>query len=113
VTDAPLQTFRVTVRGQFHGLTERAQRFLLSSADEHDIFVSKFSEEGTFTYDRTLVAFNFRYELRASGVDAANVVKQRALDETTTFLTTMGIGHNHLSVKAMDMSAMWDRAERR
>jgi Family of unknown function (DUF6204) len=103
----------VTVRGHFHELSESARRFLVSSAAEHDIFLSKFTEEGTFTYEPNLVAFNFRYELRAAGVDAEEVAKQRAIDESVAFLKTMGIGHRHVSGKAMDMSAMWDRADRR
>jgi hypothetical protein len=111
--DAPTRTFRVTVRGHFHELSDAARRFLVASAAEHDLFISKFTEEGTFTYEPNLVAFNFRYELRAGGVDAEDEAKQRAIDESAAFLKTMGIGHRRLGAKAMDMSAMWDRTDRR
>jgi len=34
------------------------------------VLAGRFTEEGTVTYGRDLVAFTFRYELEASGPDA-------------------------------------------
>lgn len=110
--DAPQQTFRVTVRGRFHQLDDAARRFLVVSQADHDIFKSSFTQEGTFTYDSRIDFFNFRYEVRAAGPAAQDDAVARAIDETGAFLRTMKIGHRDLRATVMDMSAMWDRAER-
>lgn len=46
--------YRVTVRGRFGELTDRARQNLVGAVAEHDIFVSTFTEEGTFTYDERI-----------------------------------------------------------
>ncbi len=98
--------FRVTVRGQFSGLTEQSRAFLARSQADHDIFLSAYTPEGTFTYDAALAFFNLRYELRASGPDAAELVELEALDEAERFLATMGFGSKNLRASVVDMSAM-------
>jgi hypothetical protein len=106
-SDTPVRVFRVTVRGQFHALSDSARTFLISSLPEHDIFLAAFTEEGTFTYDSSLVAFNLRYEIRCrSGEESATT---HAQNEAERFLRIMGLTYRHLRAKAMDMTAMGER----
>jgi hypothetical protein len=107
------RVFRVTVRGRFHELTEQARRYLTDAQLEHDIFVSAYTSEGTFTYDDRVAFFTLRYELRCGGDDAVSAAKHRGLDEATTFLRTMGFGHRGLSVDVVDVSQIWDDVDRR
>ena len=60
------------------------------SQPDHDIFLSAYTPGGTFTYDAAIAFFNLRYELRASGPDASELVESEALDEAERFLATMG-----------------------
>ena len=103
--------YRVTVRGQFRSLSKRSRSSLVSSVDEHDIFLSSFTEEGTFTYDRRLVAFNLRYEVRIRSSDHETSPCGFALVQAEEFLRIMAIGHGPLRAAAMDMSTMTKRAE--
>jgi len=80
----------VTVRGQFANLTEQARAFLVRSQADHEIVRSAYTPGGTFTYDAPIAFFNLRYELRASGPDAAGLVELEAVDEAERFLATMG-----------------------
>jgi len=100
--------YRVTVRGRFEGLDERTRARLLAAVDEHDIFVSAYTVEGTFTYDHKLEFFNLRYEVRLNGASASE--KEAAdvgLREAEEFLRTLGYGHKGLRAKAVDMATMW------
>ena len=102
---------RVTVRGQFQGLTDRARSWLRASLDEHDLMRSSFTEEGVLTYDAHLRFFNLRYEVRVR--DAADPCEV-ALSEAERFLRVLGLGHGPLRAASMDMSAMTARsADRR
>ena len=101
--------FRVTVRGQFSELTEQSRAFLVRSQPDHDIFLSAYTSEGTFTYDAAIAFFNLRYELRASGPDAAELVELEALDEAARFLATMGFASKNLRAKVVDTSALIDK----
>lgn len=104
------RTFRVTVRGQFRDLTPKAKAFLERNVDQHDIFLAKFTPEGTFTYDRAIHFFNLRYEMReADTLGASERAVERALFEAEMFLTTMQIGFVRLRAAPMDMSAMTER----
>ena len=98
--------FRVTVRGQFFELTEQSRAFLSRSQPDHDIFQSAYTPEGTFTYDAAIAFFNLRYELRASGPDAVELVELEALDEAERFLATMGFTWKNLRANAVDMSTL-------
>src|SRR3954469_18845078 len=102
--DESTRVFRVTVRGQFSELTEQSRAFLARSQVDHDIFLSAYTPEGTFTYDPALAFFNLRYELRASGPDAAELVELEALDEAERFLATMGFGSKKLRASVVDLS---------
>ena len=107
-----IRVFRVTVRGRFSGLTEQARAFLARSQPDHDIFLSAYTPEGTFTYDAAIAFFNLRYELRASGPDAAGLVELEALDEAERFLATMGFTSKNLRANVVDMSTVTNAPRR-
>jgi hypothetical protein len=101
---------RVTVRGRFRDLDERARQYLVRAQPEHDVFVSAYTPEGTFTYDERIQFFNLRYEVRAASAGDAGVAGELEAD---AFLRTMGFGHGELKVDVVDVSAIWDDVERR
>lgn len=107
-----MKVYRVVVRGQFDGLDDDQRAALLTEADDHDILKSAFTEWGTFTYDRRLVAFNFRYEVRVGGdavdadggpVDPVELGLARTRDQFDQW----GLGHKHLRATATDMATVW------
>ncbi len=108
--DPTTSAYRVTVRGRFHELDERARRWLRAHRTEHDIFVSAFTSEGTLTYDDRLDFFNLRYEVRLTGGDAT---PQRAVEtaeaEAGAFLGTLRLGYRDLHSDVMDLRAMTER----
>ena len=105
------RVFRVTVRGRFHDLSDAARRYLVGAQVEHDIFVSAFTVEGTFTYDERIAFFNLRYEIRGADDDAAAATA--ALEEASRFLRTMRFGYQGLRADAVDTSAIWDDVARK
>lgn len=107
------RVFRVTVRGRFRELSESARASLVRAQPEHDVFLSSYTEEGTFTYDERIQFFNLRYEVRAGGEDASGTAALTAELEAETFLRTVGYGHHRLKVDVVDASAVWDDVERR
>ena len=107
------RVFRVTVRGRFRDLSDAARQYLVRAQPEHDIFVSAYTVEGTFTYDKPVQFFNLRYEVRlidadVAGDDPAAVAATTAELEAEQFLRTMGFGHHPLKVDVVDMAAMWN-----
>ena len=102
--------YRVTIRGRFTDLTDQARAYLQRHVDEHDIFVSAYTPEGTLTYDKKLDFFNLRYEVRADDADGAT---ERALGEAGSFLSTMGLVHGPLKTTVVDMATMWDESRGR
>ncbi len=97
--------YRVTVRGRFHQLSERARTQLVRELPEHDIFKSSYSPEGTFTYDASILFFNLRYEIRTDeGGEAAGAM---GIQEADSFLRTLDYGYEKLKVNVVDTSAMW------
>ena len=99
------RVYRVTARGRFKDLSEQARSYLLKAQPEHDIFMSAFTAEGTFTYDEKVQFFNLRYEVRTSdGSDAASLIAQKEAD---LFLKTLGYSSHPLKVAVTDASAMW------
>jgi hypothetical protein len=104
---------RVTVRGRFRDLDEQARRYLVRVQPEHDVFVSAYTPEGTFTYDARIQFFNLRYEIRTAGAEASAEAAIAGEVEAEGFLRTMGFGHGELKVDVVDVSAIWDDVERR
>lgn len=103
--------FRVVVRGQFHDLSASARQLLLGELDDHDIFKARYTADGSLTYERNLVAFSFRYEVRERddvAADAEGRAIETALSKATASLDALGVEHRHLRATATDMASMWD-----
>jgi hypothetical protein len=99
------RVYRVTARGCFKDLSEQARSYLLKAQPEHDIFLSAFTTEGTFTYDKKIQFFNLRYEVRTSeGSEAAGMIAHK---EAELFLKTLGYLSKPLKILVTDSSAMW------
>lgn len=104
---------RVVVRGHFHDLDDDTRSRLLADADDHDFLRSAFTADGSFTYDRRLVAFNLRYEVRlreadlVDSDDANQVAIDDGLTRATAWLDGAGLGHQHLRATATDMASLW------
>ena len=103
-------TYRVTVRGRFHELDDRARGYLQTHRAEHDIFLSGFTPEGTLTYDDRLDFFNLRYEVRLTGDDATpRRAAEVAEAEAGAFLRTLRLGYRNLHSDVMDLRAMTEQ----
>ncbi len=105
--------FRVVVRGQFAGLDGETRTRLLAEAEKHDFLQSSFTTTGTFTYDRRLVAFNLRYEIRFGDADLPadpeEAARTEGIDRAQVWLDGAGLGAKHLRATATDMASMWER----
>lgn len=100
---------RVVVRGHFADLTDEQRAALLAEVDDHEIFRAAYTEHGTFTYERPLVWFNLRYEVRLGDHDAPDADPAAiALDRAREQLDRWGIGHKHLRATATDLATIWD-----
>jgi len=102
-----LRIFRVVVRGHFADIDDDDRLRLLADVDQHNIFDSEFTRDGCWTYDRSLVAFNFRYETRGRGPTALEDAQATAERLTRDFLEAGGVGYKHLRSSVTDMSEMW------
>jgi hypothetical protein len=99
--------FRVTVRGHFADLDAETKERLLADADAHAITKSAYTPEGFFTYEPSLVAFSFRYEIRSRDDDAQADAEAQGLSRAEAFLAEAGIGAKHVKVKSVDMADIW------
>jgi hypothetical protein len=99
------RAFRVTVRGQFTDLSDEARRYLVKAQAEHDLFVSAYTPEGTLSYDKRIMFFNMRYEVRGKNEEEAS---RYALLEAEAFLQTMKFTHKPLKVTVVDVSQTWN-----
>jgi len=103
-----MRIFRVTVRGWFHQLTDEQRERLLAQADAHDVVsVGAFTEAGTLTYERSLLTFTFRAQLRAEDPGAEEAVLERATDMALAAVGTLGVGHRDVRAAAHDMASVW------
>jgi hypothetical protein len=105
-----LEIYRVTVRGHFGALDAETGAALTAAADDHDAIDAAFTADGTFVYDRRLVAFSLRYELRVNADDraAADVAAtEQGLERAEAFLAAHRIGHRGLRVTASNMGDLW------
>ena len=102
-----LRLFRVVVRGHFADLDEACRDRLLAEVDEHDLFDARFTPDGWWVYDRALVAFNFRFEARGRGPDAASQAQGEAEVMARLVLEERGVPHKHLRSSVVDMGEMW------
>ncbi|MBM7494965.1 hypothetical protein JOD64_006187 [Micromonospora luteifusca] len=93
------KTYQVIVRGKFAQLDDEQRAALLAKADEHDVFRAKFTEEGTVTYERSLLAFTFRCLVPASDEDReANVIGKA---EALAAAAVSGIGAGYRDLKSV------------
>ena len=114
-----VQIYRVTVRGFFADLASEVRARLLVEADAHEALDAAFTEAGTFTYDRSLAAFSFRYQLRVdlderddrSVADAA--ARQAGLDRANATLLAARITAKRTRVSASNMADVWAGDDRR
>ena len=100
------RTYRVQATGQFAGLTPAVTAQLRDQQAEHDLFISAFTPEGTFTYAPTLTRFTLRYLLEVSEetaveADEAAVVEGELL--AADYLGCRSITHKPLTVTAVCM----------
>lgn len=107
-----MQIFRVTVRGRFAHLDDDQRARLRANAGAHEVVAhGRFSENGTLTYEPSLHAFTFRYQLRADGDDSEAEVLERARSSAQAELTGLGVEFERLRAQATNMADMW--ADRR
>jgi hypothetical protein len=94
----------VQVTGQFAGLAPAVSARLRGEQAEHDLFLSAFTPEGTFTYTATLTRFTLRYLLEVSESSAAEA-DEAALVEgellAGELLESRDITHKPLAVTAV------------
>lgn len=98
------RTYRVQVTGQFAGLTPAITAELREDQADHDVLVSAFTPEGTFTYTPSLTRFTLRYlleltDLSAAEADEAVLVEGEVL--AADFLESRSITHKPLTVSAI------------
>ncbi|MFN8024052.1 MAG: DUF6204 family protein [Acidimicrobiales bacterium] len=106
-----VRVFRVTIRGRFRDLSPEARARLVAAQPDHDVFLARYTHEGSFTYDERIQFFNLRYEVRADDAELAGVTAQV---EAETFLRVLGYAHHpDLKVDVVDATAVWDDADRR
>jgi len=84
------KTYQVIVRGRFAPLDDDQRAKLLAEADKHDLLQARFSEEGTVTYEPSLLAFTFRCVVAATEEDKPAVVVGKA--ETLAAVAVRGLG---------------------
>ncbi|MFJ8686964.1 DUF6204 family protein [Micromonospora wenchangensis] len=97
------KTYQVIVRGRFAPLGDEQRAALLARADEHDVFQAKFTEEGTVTYERSLLGFTFRCLVPATREEAEAVVIGRAEALAATAVAELGAGHRDLTSVSTDL----------
>ncbi|MEU7798961.1 DUF6204 family protein [Micromonospora arborensis] len=93
------KTYQVIVRGRFAPLDDEQRAALLAKADEHDVFRAKFTEEGTVTYERSLLAFTFRCLVPATEEDGEAVVIGKA--EALAAAAVSGIGADYRDLRSV------------
>lgn len=98
------RTYRVLVTGRFTATTPAVRDRLRAEQADHDVFLSAFSPEGTFTYAPSLTRFTLRYLLEVTegsvpAADESAVVEGELL--ASGYLETRGISHQPLSVSAV------------
>src|SRR6478609_3988535 len=105
-TKMAVRTYRVQATGRFSGLTPAVRSQLRDEQAEHDLLVSAWIPQGTFTYSPSLTRFTLRYLLVASE-DTAAEADEAALIEAellaTQYLESRGITHKPLTLSATCM----------
>ncbi|MFI6823305.1 DUF6204 family protein [Micromonospora sp. NPDC050187] len=100
------KTYQVIVRGKFAPLDEEQRAALLSRADEHDVFGARFTEEGTVTYERSLLTFTFRCVVPATEEDEEAAVIGRAEALAASAVRGLGADHRELTSVSTDLDSI-------
>ncbi|GAA1969981.1 DUF6204 family protein [Nocardioides panacihumi] len=103
MTAEATRTYRVQATGQFTSLSADVTAQLRAEQSEHDLLLSAFTSEGTFTYAPSLTRFMLRYLLQvceesAAEADEAALIEGELL--ATQFLESRGITHTPLTMTA-------------
>lgn len=88
--------FRVAIRGRFTGLTDAQRAELVAGSD---VATMAFTDEGTFTCDRTASSFGFRVQVDAEDCDGEEEATLRALDA----LDAHGYSYDVIRVSVTDL----------
>lgn len=94
------------VSGQFADPAPAVRARLRAEQADHDVFVSAFTAEGTFTYAPSLTRFTLRYLLEVSEESAAEADETAEVEGellASHYLETRGISHQPLMVSAVCM----------
>jgi hypothetical protein len=105
-----VHVYRVTVRGQFEGLSPDQSRILARHAASHDVTAAASTPGGTFIWDQTHRAFSFRYEIRVEVDDrtsADETAATRALELAGSYLDEVQLPDKRLRVSAVNMADVW------
>jgi Family of unknown function (DUF6204) len=105
------RNMRVTVRGRFDDLSDRALDYLRSNLDLHDVSNSEYTAEGVLTYDAKIDYFSLRYRIRLESDDLDDRAVERGMSEAEQFLRVMGFHYRDLGVSVTDVSAAWSGPE--
>jgi hypothetical protein len=100
---------RVTVRGRFGELSERASEYLQANQRDHQVPNSAYTPEGTLTYDSAIDSFSLRYEIRLVSDQPEAAATERGVGEAEHFLRAMGFDHRPLRASVTDAAAAWHR----
>ena len=101
-----MRTYRVLVTGQFAHLAPAVREQLRDRQAEHDLLLTAFTAEGTFTYSHSLTRFTLRYLLEISEGSAAEADEAALIEGellATQFLQSEGIAHKPLAISAVCM----------
>jgi hypothetical protein len=102
---------RVIVRGRFGQLSVHALEYLRANQDQHEVHRSRFTPEGTLTYDSLIDFFSLRYEIRPTEDHSDSRAAERTLNEAERFFRTMGFTQRDLKTSVMDMGAVRTRRQ--
>ncbi|MET7751168.1 DUF6204 family protein [Micromonospora sp. NPDC005367] len=97
------KTYRVIVRGKFAPLDDEQRAALLTKADEHDVFRAKFTEDGTVTYERSLIGFTFRCVVPATEEEKEAAVIGRAEAPAAAAVRRLGADLRDLTSVSTDL----------
>ncbi|MER7421030.1 DUF6204 family protein [Micromonospora peucetia] len=103
----PRKAYQVIVRGKFAPLSDEQRAALLAQADAHDVFRARFTEEGTVTYERSLLSsFTFRCVVPATEEDREEVVIGKAEALAAAAVRKLGADYRDLTSVSTDLDSV-------
>jgi len=100
------KNYQVIVRGRFAPLDDGQRSALLARADEHDVLQARFTEQGTVTYERSLLGFTFRCLVPATEEDESAQVIGRAETLAAAAVRALGAEHRDLRSVSTDLDSI-------